>query len=52
VQPQAHRQQIALTFSHPVKSLLIDADPVRVEQIITNIVTNAVKYTPEGVTSA
>ena len=30
------------------KPLLIRADPARVEQILTNIATNAFKYTPEG----
>ncbi len=48
VQPQADQQKITLRF-HPAKNgLFVDADPVRVEQIITNILTNAVKYTPEG----
>jgi signal transduction histidine kinase/ActR/RegA family two-component response regulator len=31
-----------------VSSALIEADPTRVEQIIGNLVDNAVKYTPEG----
>jgi signal transduction histidine kinase/ActR/RegA family two-component response regulator len=26
----------------------VDGDPIRVEQVLTNIVTNAVKYTPSG----
>jgi len=28
--------------------VMVDADPVRVEQIISNLLTNAVKYTPAG----
>lgn len=37
------RQRLTLTVSEPLK---LDADPVRVEQIVTNLLQNAVKYTP------
>jgi signal transduction histidine kinase/ActR/RegA family two-component response regulator len=46
--PMARKQRIELAMHVSPKPLLIYADPVRVDQIITNIVTNAVKYTPEG----
>jgi CheY-like chemotaxis protein len=36
----------ALTVSVPEQPLVLEADPVRIEQIITNLVLNAAKYTP------
>ena len=36
----------ALTVSVPERPLVLDADPMRVEQIITNLVLNAAKFTP------
>jgi signal transduction histidine kinase/ActR/RegA family two-component response regulator len=48
VSPMAERQDVALTL-HPAEGqILIHADPVRVDQIANNILTNAIKYTPAG----
>ena len=47
MQPAAERQEIDLNLVQPDEPLMIHADPVRVEQIVTNILSNAIKYTPE-----
>jgi signal transduction histidine kinase/CheY-like chemotaxis protein len=48
VMPAAQRQRVELAIHTPGGRVVVDADPVRVDQIVTNILTNAVKYTPEG----
>ena len=48
VKPAADRQGVALEVRNCEKPLLADADSVRVDQILTNVLTNAIKYTPEG----
>ena len=43
---QVHHVSVVLHL--PAEPLQVDADPVRADQIITNILSNAIKYTPEG----
>ncbi|HEU4889713.1 MAG TPA: hybrid sensor histidine kinase/response regulator [Thermoanaerobaculia bacterium] len=44
----AARQKVTVEVKHSDVALPVDVDPVRADQIITNVLTNAIKYTPEG----
>jgi PAS domain S-box-containing protein len=48
VQPLVEMQGHRLDLSLPNESLLVDADPVRLSQVIGNLLTNSVKYTEAG----
>ncbi len=37
-----------LQFESPLSTLLVEADPLRLEQVTRNLLNNAVKYSPEG----
>ena len=47
-QPLLTVQEQALTVALPPRPLWVDADPVRLAQIITNLLNNAAKYTDPG----
>jgi signal transduction histidine kinase len=47
-QPFIAKKQHALRVNVPDKGCMIDGDPIRVAQVISNLLSNAAKYTPEG----
>jgi signal transduction histidine kinase/CheY-like chemotaxis protein/AraC-like DNA-binding protein len=47
-QSLAEIKGILLDFKSEVESLMMDYDSEKLKQIISNLVTNALKYTPEG----
>jgi signal transduction histidine kinase len=48
-QAQAAGQQVTLEFTHAPAGLQpLSLDPIRIEQILTNLLSNALRYTPQG----
>ena len=48
---QARNKSLVITYRHDsVVHCRVNADELRIEQVLVNIVSNAIKYTPEGKT--
>jgi signal transduction histidine kinase len=48
LRPLVEAAQHQLTVSLPPQPVCVEADPVRLEQVISNLLTNAVRYTEPG----
>jgi signal transduction histidine kinase/ActR/RegA family two-component response regulator len=48
LRPGIDRHGLALTVAIPSEPLWLEADPVRIEQVLTNLLVNAAKYTDRG----
>lgn len=47
-QSYANTQNLALRFFSPIESLEMDFDPVQLQHVMSNLIANALKFTPSG----
>ena len=44
----ANSKNLSLQFFTPLENLIMDYDPEQIKQVMTNLISNAVKFTPSG----
>ena len=47
MEPQAQQKKIDFGLNYSMNSLVVSADPQQIERILQNLISNAIKYTPE-----
>lgn len=48
VEPRANTAKVTLVAQIPEKHITLSADPKRMKQVILNLLSNSIKFTPEG----
>jgi len=46
--PQAEQRRISLSENYPDQAILVAGDPAALNMVIDNLLSNAIRYTPEG----
>ena len=48
LRPEADRKSVALNVSRSPEDATLDLDPVRIREVLTNLLANALRHTPSG----